>query len=299
MKDKNDEIKIKIHPTALLHFVCIACFSSWTSAFCFAAAMVIHETGHIVMAKIVEERISGIHLTPYGGIIRFENTALKGVKGFLFAAGGPLANLLLLMFLKIEPAAAFAASDSGKQFVLANVVMLFFNCMPVFPLDGGRMLFSIGYYIFSVSRLISILALLGMLLGVLMIGLACYGVLTLGILNSSLLISGAYLLSEAYSERTKMLAENAYTVFLERKKDTEQIRMIRAFHIQPKTPAIRLMKLMSEAYEPIFLVNQGTERYVLHEEDIYRLILHMPHEAVEMAIKNTSKCLGPNMLFNE
>ena len=73
----------------------------------------------------------------------------------LVAAAGPLSNLVLAVLggilfrplLRQLPAAARAsplpAARSIADFVLINIALLLFNFMPVAPLDGSKVLFSL------------------------------------------------------------------------------------------------------------------------------------------------------------
>lgn len=284
MTIKHGGFKVIIHPACILYFGCLTVFSSWRDLCCYLAALIIHEAGHLIMASVADEKIRSIHLTPYGGIIRFRNTSLKGIRGVLFAAGGPIANLLALVLMKSEVAEGLLITEVSRKFASANLLMLVFNCIPALPLDGGQILFSIGYFFCPVSWLITVMSVLGIALGIGMAGLAIFGAAIAGTLNCTLLIVGVYMIIEAYRERVRMLLENAYAVFQERKRETEKIREIRAYRVLPETKAIKLIHRMTGMYEAVFLTKYNEKEYILNEKEISDLILNNPDGCVAKAI---------------
>lgn len=125
------------------------------SALLFFASVLLHELGHAVVARRNDIGIAGIDLWMFGGVAKMErDTDSPGVE-FRVAAAGPLVTLLIgAACFGIGTAIAgtggamdSAAFDSaGGDEVLAvlgyltfiNGLLLVFNLIPAFPLDGGR-----------------------------------------------------------------------------------------------------------------------------------------------------------------
>ena len=117
--------------------------------------MLLHELGHAVVARRNNIGIVGIDLWMFGGVAKMErDTDSPGVE-FRVAAAGPLVTLLIAAACFGAGAAIAGASgaldstvfDSERSDeVLAvlgyltsiNVLLLVFNLIPAFPLDGGR-----------------------------------------------------------------------------------------------------------------------------------------------------------------
>jgi len=279
-------IRIHIQPVFIFYFLCVICFSSWQSAAFSVLALLIHELGHLVAAAMTGERINTIELTPYGGMIRFQNTSLKGIRGFAVAAGGPLANLCALLLLGSRLISDYLSPASARMFAASNCVMLVLNCMPALPLDGGRMLFAVGYYLFPVKYLVSFLSVIGMILGFAMFSLAYYGWMQFKQLNLSLVIIGVYVIFMAYVERTRIFVENAYTVIQEKRNDRRPIRRIKMYRVAPETAILELMHLIADANESVFLMEYESQQRILYESDIQYLMINSPYATIGKAVKD-------------
>ncbi len=112
--------------------------------------VVLHELGHAAMARSFGVRTREIVLYPIGGIAKLENIP-GGVAELFIALAGPAVNLALAAGLAVAMLALGAplAADFGSllspgpilpKLLAANVVLLVFNLIPAFPMDGGRVL---------------------------------------------------------------------------------------------------------------------------------------------------------------
>ncbi len=94
----------------------------------------VHELGHFLMATICGWETDKICLYPYGGISKFSsfiNVTLK--EEFLVLMMGPLAQILIYQVL-------MSLLSSRWQEVLTeyHMFLLWFNLLPIYPLDGGK-----------------------------------------------------------------------------------------------------------------------------------------------------------------
>ncbi len=110
----------------------------------------IHELAHIIVAKFLSFKIQELELMPFGFFVRikpntddYNNKVGKGnivdLKELCVAIAGPLMNIFLaviLLNLNIE--------NSIKSIMIySNLLIFIFNIIPIFPLDGGRILKSL------------------------------------------------------------------------------------------------------------------------------------------------------------
>lgn len=90
-------------------------------------AGLIHELGHIAALWLVSGKIKNIHV--HIGGCEIETEPLNYRQEFCSVLAGPVGSFLLLFFRKVAPEAA-----------VCGVVQGLYNLIPVWPLDGGRLL---------------------------------------------------------------------------------------------------------------------------------------------------------------
>jgi Zn-dependent protease len=121
--------------------------------------VVLHELGHALMARSFGIPTRDITLYPIGGVARLERMSEKPLQELAIALAGPAVNLVIFLILmpvvvvalaldliKIGVAtstvayigfpgvvALFALAVAGS-----NLMLLLFNLLPAFPMDGGR-----------------------------------------------------------------------------------------------------------------------------------------------------------------
>ncbi len=134
------------------------------SALGFFGSIVLHELGHAVAAMRNGIRISSIQLWIFGGMARMDRESDSPATEFKVAIAGPLVTLAIVVVLAAIGLgaagwtafydAALVDSDSGVSGVLAmvawlasiNALVLVFNLLPAFPMDGGRIVRAIAWW---------------------------------------------------------------------------------------------------------------------------------------------------------
>jgi Zn-dependent protease len=135
------------------------------SALAFFASILLHELGHAFVAIRRGIGISDITLWMFGGVARMTRDSDSPGTEFKVAIAGPLVTLAIgLACLAVGIAAAGSdefwkamrvegqADTSGVLAVIAwlasiNALVLFFNLIPAFPLDGGRIARAIAWQV--------------------------------------------------------------------------------------------------------------------------------------------------------
>jgi Zn-dependent protease len=117
-----------------------------TAAIGLFASIVLHEIGHSVVARHYGIPIKGITLFIFGGVAELEDEPASAKAEFLVAIAGPLVSLLLvLVFSGLAALGQFIGRIPPVTAVLSylatiNTIVVMFNLIPAFPLDGGRVL---------------------------------------------------------------------------------------------------------------------------------------------------------------
>jgi len=282
-------MKIQIHPVFVLYFLCVGMLSSGNTCICTLLALLFHELGHCVACFAVHEKISKITLTPFGGIIQYAHgtSPSKGLKGFCVASAGPLVNYAMLLSLALKPIQSLLGQSLARLFAVANLNMLLLNLLPVFPLDGGRMLFCIGYYVFPVTNLISFLSNLGICAGLIFIAFAIYGVCVHAVLNLSLVFVGFYMIFCACQSARAALTENTYAIIQERMQMQQGVRPVRLYRISKDARLCDLLiDIVSRAnrFDVEFLFeNDRFEACRISDQMLCRLFLETPSATISQA----------------
>lgn len=100
----------------------------------------LHELGHSLMAIFYRIRVHSITLWPLGGIASMEQIPQDPRKEIYIALAGPIVNMFLAFLF--SPFALLEYVFIGTMFftyiVVVNLILMSFNLIPAFPMDGGR-----------------------------------------------------------------------------------------------------------------------------------------------------------------
>lgn len=134
------------------------------SAFGFFGSILLHEFGHAIVALRNGVGISDIQLWIFGGLARLDRDADTPKIEFKIAAAGPLVTLAIAVVLAVAGILAAGPGDfydaariettadtSGVLTAVAwlttvNILVLIFNLLPAFPMDGGRIVRAIAWW---------------------------------------------------------------------------------------------------------------------------------------------------------
>ena len=92
----------------------------------------LHEFGHLLFLKMFNYRIDKITFFPLGGVIVYENKNDFIYKSLFITFGGIFINFVFYMLFKL-----FGLVLLSK----INLYFLVINLIPIYPLDGGGILF--------------------------------------------------------------------------------------------------------------------------------------------------------------
>ena len=163
---------------------------------------IIHELGHLAAGLILKFKPEEIKLTPVGLQIQFkvsdEEYKLNNVKSYtikkaIIALAGPLTNFIIATIM-----IAIAQINIGFQYtyifsliVYSNLLIAMFNLIPIYPMDGGRVVKEILSIIFGKKKAYKITYMISKTVLILLTAAASIAILYIH--NIAILIIIAYL----------------------------------------------------------------------------------------------------------
>lgn len=138
------------------------------------ACVILHELGHSLVAMHYGIKINRILLLPIGGMAEFARMPRSPKKELLITLAGPAVNLFiagaLILFGNTIPESFLDRAPTLAQILpfllFINLIMGFFNLIPVFPMDGGRIFRSILALFLSYLKATRIAVWVGKLLAI-------------------------------------------------------------------------------------------------------------------------------------
>jgi Zn-dependent protease len=133
--------------------------------------VLLHEFGHALACRQVGGVANRIVLWPLGGVA-YVNPPPRAAATLWSIAAGPLVNVALapIFFglLVLGRQSGWAATQPDLYLLLKNVlvidiVLLIFNILPIYPLDGGQILRSLLWFVFGRARSLMIATVIGFL----------------------------------------------------------------------------------------------------------------------------------------
>jgi Zn-dependent protease len=243
------------------------------AALLFFASILLHEFGHALAARREGIEVTGIELFLFGGVMKMSRDTDSPGSEFRVAAAGPAVTLaiavvvgglatLLVGWTRLEDAVRLTGPPEGIPLVLAstvvgfNVVLLLFNLIPAFPLDGGRIARAIAWRLTGDrGRATRFSARLGQGFAVLLVGYGLYRVTGGDTWGLWWVMLGWLLGSAARSA----IAQSAFSDRL------EGITVADLMDAEPVTIPAALPA--DRAYEDYFLRYQGWEWFAVVEGD--------------------------------
>jgi Zn-dependent protease len=139
--------------------------------------VLLHEFGHALACRSVGGQANRIVLWPLGGVA-FVNPPPRPGAVLWSIAAGPLVNVILLPVTwgLVMLAGSQGLADTDKdlfQFIWSlaaiNTVLLIFNLLPVYPLDGGQILQALLWFVIGRAKSLLVVSVIGLVVAAVVI----------------------------------------------------------------------------------------------------------------------------------
>lgn len=114
------------------------------------ASVILHEYGHALTARRFGVKTRNITLYPIGGVANLERIPEDPKQELWVAIAGPAVNVVIALILFIglfftralEPLTSLSLTGGSfvERLMVTNLILVGFNLIPAFPMDGGRVL---------------------------------------------------------------------------------------------------------------------------------------------------------------
>jgi Zn-dependent protease len=239
----------------------IAYLTTVVSVLLLFASLIVHELGHALVARRQGIEVKRIDLFLFGGLTYMSRDAASPAEEFKIAAAGPLATLAVILVCVALDLAIVGAHRLTHAIVLEddikitpvllslswllpmNALLLVFNLVPAFPLDGGRIARALVWRVTGDKiRGTRVAAKLGRGFSVILAGFGIWLALAYGSFSGLWLVVLAFLLGQSAQGA---LAQTALT---------ERIEGVRVADIMDTQPvAIPAATAVAQALEEYFL----------------------------------------------
>lgn len=185
----------------------------------------LHEMGHLLAAKKFGIKTERMVILPIGGISTQHKSTESPKEELLITLAGPLVNIVIALILYFAiPVNKYVRYDFGQFLTamndfsvqtflfyvfIANIVLVLFNLIPAFPLDGGRILRAFLDVKLDRAKATSIATTIGNIIAItlILIGLS---------VSPILVLMGIFLFIGGYSEN----------------KSVHQLRILKGFQVR-------------------------------------------------------------------
>lgn len=125
--------KIYFHPFFLVSVLIFILIGKFKFICYFMLLISIHELGHILVSLCFKWNIEKIIILPFGGLTKYNEFINRSlIEEFLISISGILFQLVFFILIK--------KYVDYKYFIFINYFIIIFNLIPIYPLDGSKIL---------------------------------------------------------------------------------------------------------------------------------------------------------------
>lgn len=237
--------------------------------------VVLHELGHALAARKFNVKTNKIILLPIGGVASLEKMPENPVHELIIAFAGLLVNMVIALILAlIVPIRSYFNFDSlvineqlyeptFQNFLfylfIANVMLVLFNLIPAFPMDGGRVLKALLSFKLGHVRATKVASSIGQGFAILFFVLGLF-------YNPILVLIAFFIFFGAYSENQIVQQGSLLAGHFAKEATLTDITLL-----NPNTKVQEVIAIILKGTERDFIVMENEEVVgIIHQKDIVK-----------------------------
>jgi len=133
--------KVHIHPFTYFVFFMVLLSGLYRYLVMVFVIVIFHEIGHILLAHLFKRKVIRVEILPFGGLVKIDSYVSENIfKDLLIASGGILMQLFLAIILLFLVNNNILQVKTYLILSMYNKLIIAFNLIPIFPLDGAKIL---------------------------------------------------------------------------------------------------------------------------------------------------------------
>jgi len=266
------KLTLKFNPIFIILFF-ISFYFGWMENFLvYIVVLLIHEFAHYITASAFGYKLNKIVFMPYGAGVSGDNNIFKPSHEILIALAGPAINIALAIITVclwwLFPVTYYYT----ETFLYANLSLGLFNLLPVFPLDGGRVLVAKLSNKISKVKLYKAMKIIGISMAVLFATLFFISVFTE--LNLTFAFIAFFLGISSFSNIKDVFYERSYINNFQKELSLQKPMEVRTLVVNAKMPAMKLVKYIKGNNYTQFIILNDDNKIVrtISEQELLRLV---------------------------
>ncbi len=255
-----ERFKIRVQPLLLIYiFLCIY-FNWFNDIFYYVIAVTLHEYGHYIVAKKLGYSVEGMVFAVYGTSLKTSNI-YKPKDEVVISLAGPMVNIILVLLCVAMWWIVPTSYLFTERFVFCNIIVLVFNILPIYPLDGGRVILSVLSTKISRTKLEKMSSRICLILGICLIFLFLVSIYYA--INYNLLITGFFLTLNS-TVNSANYYKNAIKIMDKKYKKPVEVKVFKVEGLSRS----QLVKYLSPHYYSVFEVKVKDGEHRVEEKDL-------------------------------
>lgn len=233
--------------------------------------VLIHEMGHVAMARELGWTVTEVQLLPFGGVATMEDAyATDPLDEIVVALAGPFLNVVMMAVSYLFWYTGIWTEEWAYFFLISNLTIALFNLLPIWPLDGGRIVQAILCW-FMPYRQAAMISLTGStLLAGIMVGLSGWE------LKINVLVIGVYLLTVNIQAFLRFPYQ-FFRFLMEKYVRQPDEYAVQAVSVQPQETVLEVSHKLRRGCSHLFYV-QGSG-LLAEEQLLHALLFEQKHDA--------------------